>query len=91
MKLSAKEELILDLLGTGELYGLDLIERSGGNLRHGLVYVHLSRMENRGLLEARQVPSSDEILPPRRLYRATERGRAAFLTRHVELPKATLI
>lgn len=72
-RLSKAERLILDLLVEhGDLFGLQLIERSGGRLKRGTVYVTLGRMQEKGYLESRQ-----EALPagaiglPRRLYRPT--------------------
>jgi len=57
------------------MYGLLLVERSGGALKRGTVYVTLGRMEARGLVESAQEP----LLPgsiglPRRIYRPTALG-----------------
>jgi PadR family transcriptional regulator PadR len=78
--LPAKQRLILELLvGAGPLYGLELVERSGGALKRGTVYVTLSRMEAKGL-----VTSEQETLPagaiglPRRRYRPTGLGERAL-------------
>ena len=74
--LPGKEQLILELLvSEGPMYGLLLVERSGGALKRGTVYVTLGRMEARGLVESTQEP----VLPgsiglPRRNYRATLLG-----------------
>jgi DNA-binding PadR family transcriptional regulator len=89
MKLSKKQELIIDLLGQREMYGLDLIHRSGGSLRRGTIYVHLSRMEELDLIQGRRCdkPVREGCLP-RRIYRTTEHGRSTFLTRHARLPVA---
>lgn len=72
-KLSRAERLILEMLaGQGELFGLQMVERSDGALKRGTVYVTLGRMQEKGYLESRQ-----ESLPagaiglPRRLYRPT--------------------
>jgi PadR family transcriptional regulator, regulatory protein PadR len=72
-RLSSAERLILELLVEhGDLFGLQLIERSGGRLKRGTVYVTLGRMQEKGYLDSRQ-----EALPPgaiglpRRLYRPT--------------------
>ncbi len=74
------------------MYGLDIVKESHGSLGRGTVYVHLSRMEERGLIEARQVPSRHPDGPPRRLYRATEEGWSAFLRRHATLlPEARIV
>jgi DNA-binding PadR family transcriptional regulator len=72
-RLSRTEQLILDLLAAeGELFGLQMVERSAGTLKRGTVYVTLGRMQEKGYLESRQ-----EALPegaiglPRRLYLPT--------------------
>jgi DNA-binding PadR family transcriptional regulator len=78
--LPAKQRLILELLiGAGPLYGLELVERSGGALKRGTVYVTLSRMQAKGF-----VTSEQETLPagaiglPRRRYRPTGLGERAL-------------
>lgn len=79
--LSGKEALILEmLLTTGrELFGLEMVEASGGLLKRGTVYVTLQRMEEKGLIESKQEPRPGaEIGIPRRLYRATGLGARAF-------------
>lgn len=54
--MTAKERLILGLLGEhGELYGLQLVERSGGKLKRGTVYVRLDRLADRSLVGSRVV------------------------------------
>ena len=51
--LSGKEGLILDLLGRSrEMYGLELVTASVGELKRGTVYVTLGRMEAKGLVES---------------------------------------
>jgi DNA-binding PadR family transcriptional regulator len=74
--LPPKERLILELLvSAGPMYGLQLVERAGGALKRGTVYVTLGRMEAKGLVESEQ-----EALPPgaiglpRRVYRPTGLG-----------------
>ena len=76
-RLSATERLILELLATdGELFGLEMIERSGGRLKRGTVYVTLGRMQGKGYLESRQEPlPPGGIGLPRRLYRPSGLGR----------------
>jgi PadR family transcriptional regulator, regulatory protein PadR len=76
-RLSSTERLILELLEAhGELFGLQLVERSAGGLKRGTVYVTLGRMQEKGYLESRQ-----EALPPggiglpRRLYHPTGYAR----------------
>jgi PadR family transcriptional regulator, regulatory protein PadR len=76
LRLPTKERLILDLLAsTGPLYGLRLVELSGGRLKRGTVYVTLARMEAKGYLESEQeLPVSGAIGLPRRIYRSTTLG-----------------
>jgi PadR family transcriptional regulator, regulatory protein PadR len=72
-RLSSAERLILELLESeGELFGLRMIECSGGRLKRGTVYVTLGRMQDKGYLDSRQEPlPAGAIGLPRRLYRPT--------------------
>jgi len=72
-RLSDKERLILDLLSDhGELFGLQLVDLSGGRLGRGTVYVTLGRMQEKGYLKSRQEPLPQGAIGlPRRLYRPT--------------------
>lgn len=72
-KLSATERFIVELLVThDELFGLRMVELSGGRLKRGTVYVTLGRMAEKGYLESRQEPlPAGAIGLPRRLYRPT--------------------
>jgi PadR family transcriptional regulator len=74
--LPKKERLILDLLvANGPMYGLQLVDRSGGALKRGTVYVTLGRMESKGLIESEQEsPDPGAIGLPRRIYRPTPLG-----------------
>jgi len=74
--LPAKERLILELLvSEGPMFGLRLVERSGGALKRGTVYVTLGRMESKGLIESEQeTPDPGAIGLPRRIYRPTALG-----------------
>ncbi len=80
MKLSGKELVVLDLLRDGrEAYGLWLVDAAEGNLKRGTVYVTLSRMEEKGLVESWREPRRPGVPGiPRRLYRATGVGVAAL-------------
>jgi len=90
-RLSAKERVILDLLvQNGEMYGLELVTRSGGELARGTVYVTLDRMAEKGFVESRQ----EDRLPGvpgirRRLYKVTGRGQRVLEA--VELARAHLV
>ena len=70
---STAERLIVELLGANdELFGLQMVELSGGRLKRGTVYVTLGRMVEKGYLESRQEPLPEGAIGlPRRLYRPT--------------------
>src|SRR5262245_39790582 len=72
-KFSTAERLILELLvDREELFGLQMVELSGGRLKRGTVYVTLGRMQEKGYLESRQEPLPEGAIGlPRRLYRPT--------------------
>lgn len=72
-QVSRVERLILELLAVdGEAFGLQLLERSGGRLKRGTVYVTLGRMQEKGYLESRQEPLPEGAIGlPRRIYRPT--------------------
>lgn len=76
LSLSKTEEVILRLLAEhGDLYGLELVERSSGVLKRGTVYVTLGRMVDKGHLRV-LAPPRDEVTSglPRPRYRATALG-----------------
>jgi DNA-binding PadR family transcriptional regulator len=90
-RLSRTEQLILELLTErGELYGLQLVQRSEGRLPRGTVYVTLQRMEDKGLVASR-LEEREDPLPglPRRLYTPTRAG--ASLLRALELAAAAYL
>ena len=73
--MSATEALLLELLGDGERFGLELVATSDGRVKRGSVYVTLTRMESKGFVESRQEERpAGAIGLPRRLYRATPYG-----------------
>ena len=75
-RLSPKEALILDLLRSGEMYGLELVTSSDGALKRGTVYVTLGRMEEKGFITSRlEAAPADAGGLPRRLYEPTALGR----------------
>lgn len=65
-----KQEIIVDLLKrNGEMYGLELVEKSGGALKRGTVYVTLKRMEDANFIQSRlEARAKPEIGIARRLY-----------------------
>jgi DNA-binding transcriptional ArsR family regulator len=60
---------ILDALG--EAYGLDIVQGSAGKLRRSSIYVHLTRLQDAGLVLSRYALPDEWIEgePRRRLYR----------------------
>jgi DNA-binding PadR family transcriptional regulator len=80
VSLSTKELAVLSILAPGEeLYGLQIVEQSGGLLGRGTVYVTLAEMEERKLISSRPVHSIDRSLPiPRRLYRIASAGSQLY-------------
>ncbi len=72
--LSATESLILDLLRSRDMYGLELVTESEGGLKRGTVYVTLGRMEEKGYVESKAEKNPLHSGLPRRLYRATALG-----------------
>lgn len=81
-KLSQKEMLILEMLiGKGEMFGLEMVEASEGDLKRGTIYVTLQRMGDKGYIESREEPrQSPEIGIPRRKYWATGLGEKVYQT-----------
>jgi PadR family transcriptional regulator, regulatory protein PadR len=74
-RLSVTEALILELLRGNEMYGLQLVQASGGTLKRGTVYVTLGRMQEKGFVESRpEVRRAGVSGLPRRLYRPTGLG-----------------
>jgi len=73
--MSATEALLLDLMGDGERFGLELVATSGGRVKRGSVYVTLTRMEAKGFVESRQEERAPGAIGlPRRLYKTTAYG-----------------
>lgn len=89
--LSPKEAVILRLLiGSGELFGLQLVEKSDGELKRGTVYVTLDRMQDKGFVTSRQEARPEGAAGiPRRLYQVTGLGRRVLET--CELATAHLV
>ena len=81
-RLSRKEFLILGMLiGRGEMFGLEMVETSEGELKRGTIYVTLQRMGDKGYIESREEPRSmPEIGIPRRKYLATGLGERVYPT-----------
>ena len=73
--LTATEARIIDLLGTHEMAGWDLVRASDGKLKRGTVFVLLARMEDKGFIESKPEPDDQRRgALPRQLYRVTGTG-----------------
>ena len=81
-KLSRKEMLALEMLiSNGEMFGLEMVETSEGELKRGTIYVTLQRMGDKGYIESREEPRTmPEIGIPRRKYKATGLGERVYQT-----------
>jgi PadR family transcriptional regulator, regulatory protein PadR len=81
-KLSRKEFKILELLiAKGELFGLEMVTLSEGELKRGTIYVTLQRMSDKGYVESREEPRQmPEIGIPRRKYSVTGLGERVYQT-----------
>lgn len=81
-KLSRKEFSILQLLiSNGEMFGLEMVEASEGELKRGTIYVTLQRMGDKGYIESREEARElPEIGIPRRKYQATGLGERVYQT-----------
>ena len=75
LTVSPKELLVLELVKDQQLYGLQLVTASNGQLKRGTVYVTLGRMEEKGYITSRlgEAPPGAGGLP-RRIYEATPLG-----------------
>ena len=78
-RFSATERLIVELLAAQEeMFGLQMVELSGGRLKRGTVYVTLGRMQEKGYLRVAPGAAArrrDRL--PRRLYRHRPRDARA--------------
>lgn len=80
-KLSRKEFLILGMLIVKEMFGLEMVEASEGELKRGTIYVTLQRMSDKGYIESREESRTmPEIGIPRRKYSATGLGERVYQT-----------
>ena len=79
MGLSKVEYLILSLLRSGtEMYGLEMIRDSAGQLKTGTIYVTLGRMREKKYVTSRQSEQQNYPGMPRRLYKISGVGQAVL-------------
>lgn len=86
-RLSDKEFVVLQLLiENSEMFGLEMVESSEGELKRGTIYVTLQRMSEKGLVESREEPRPEgEIGIARRIYQATGLGERVFKAQELAL------
>ncbi|REJ75621.1 MAG: hypothetical protein DWQ47_09125 [Acidobacteria bacterium] len=84
--LSGIEFLVMDLLErNGEMFGLEMVEMSDGELKKGTVYVTLGRMVDKGLLDSRTEDEDAASQGQKRLYLPTEYGKRVFKAQEIAL------
>lgn len=85
--LSSKEFLIMEmLLNEGEMFGLEMVEESAGDLKKGTIYVTLQRMSEKDLVTSREEErGEDENGIARRLYSPTVYGERVFKAQELAL------
>ena len=75
-RLSKIEYRILDLLrGGGEMYGLEMVKASAGDLKRGTIYVTLTRMKEKGYVNAETEKEPKHSGLPRQKYRISGHGQ----------------
>lgn len=79
-KTSIKEFLILEMLiHTPGMYGLEMVESSGGEIKRGTIYPTLQRMMEKQYVQSKEEPRTQpEIGIPRRKYEITEYGKRVY-------------
>lgn len=84
---SPKELLILEMLaGKKEMYGLEMVQASGGKLARGTIYVTLMRMDEKGYVTSRQIKEENVSGLPKRVFSITGLGqRALSATRQAQM------
>src|SRR5258708_28792538 len=84
LKKGALELCVLALLARQESYAYEIASTlaAGVGMGEGTIYPLMRRMQNDGLVDTRLVESSSG--PPRKYYRLTSSGRAAFVAQKRE-------
>jgi len=85
--LSEKEFQIMKLLiAEGEMFGLEMVAYSKGELKKGTIYVTLQRMEDKKLVTSfEEERDDDENGVPRRFYETTVWGERVFKAQEIAL------
>lgn len=85
--LSAKEFVIMNMLmEEGEMFGLELVDESKGELKKGTIYVTLQRMEEKDLVSSDEEQRGDnENGIARRFYAPTNWGERVFKAQEIAI------
>ena len=85
--LSEKEYLIMKLLmDGGEMFGLEMVHESDGELKKGTIYVTLQRMEDKNLLASEEEERGEEENGiARRFYTPTNWGERVYKAQEIAL------
>jgi len=85
--LSGKEFSIMEMLvNDGEMFGLEMVDASEGELKKGTIYVTLQRMFDKELVESfEEERGEDETGIARRLYAPTDYGERVFKAQEIAL------
>jgi len=85
--LSEKEFLIMNLLITeGEMFGLEMVQESEGDLKKGTIYVTLQRMQDKNLDNSEEEERAEnENGIPRRFYTPTDWGERVFKAQEIAI------
>ncbi len=69
-----------------EMFGLEMVNESAGELKKGTIYVTLQRMANKEIIESREeTRGENETGTARRLYTPTEYGERIFKAQEIAL------
>ena len=84
LKKGVLEMCVLALLSKGDNYAYDIASRMAEavGMGEGTIYPLMRRMQNDGLVDTRLVESNSG--PPRKYYRLTSTGRAAYVAQKRE-------
>lgn len=76
---AGKELLVLQILRDGpqEMYGLEIVKASDGELGRAAIYITLARLEEKGYIKSRTPPEDSHPGLPRPRYKITALGERA--------------
>lgn len=71
------------LVNRGEMFGLEMVNASSGDLKRGTIYVTLQRMMDKGYLDSGQDSRTGSANRP--VYKPTRLGEAIFKAQELAL------